>query len=394
MKFNICLGSLIAFITLLLLFLSRPSLFGQNYATLAIILSFPLFLLLKDVKLKFWSMIYIIAIILFWSSLLLSGLLHVSDSVRLAKSVISSIVPTLAVILALSSEKYSLKFYNLLAFITALCGYSALISNLLLFLLGGGGGDYIVFSIDIADYKPALVYFPFTLSSGEINVLGNTFLRLTGYMREPGIFQAFSIFSFIYSKIYNMNKLIILGSFLAVILTFSSVSFVLLLISYSILISGRIKSYFLKLSIFIIGFITAFYIFIFLPGFGYLDKVRTHGASVTDRTTAINNSITLFTENPFGVGYLANIENSTGNINLLASLSSIGIHIFFIFIAIYLLPILFLHKSQLVRYLALTLPLFVTLLFSQPVFDQPGIFVLFLSSILLSETKPHPLMNS
>lgn len=369
---------------------SRPSLLGQDYTYISFIacLLFFLILIYSDYKKIHIDIVYFILFTFFWVSIFITALVFdKSDFLIILKTFLSFFLVNLVIIISMKDHIVRKRVFGFFTYYISLSGYSALITFFIYSVLGYH--DILITKLTIDGYsKAGLIYYPFSVSSGEFNVAGFTFLRFNSFIREPGIFQAIAILFYFYSKVfYETFKFLSVGCLLAIILTFSTTGLVLFLISYGLFVfyksQHKLRALFKVTIYFIIGVIS----FLYAPYFGYFDKVKTHGSSITDRSSSIYNSLDLIQNNPFGLGYRSLDYINNSNISLISSLGQIGIISFLFLMLIYLYPILKLSQSKITLYFTLTCPVFLTLMFSQPIYDNPSTWFYFLGSYFILKSN-------
>lgn len=369
--------------------LFRPSLLGQNYASISVVLSI-LFLIIffadnKNTVFDKITLSYFFLYLMMWFGLVFGAFLSISSDLNVAiKAVISNVLPCLVFFVAFSTPKIRSGFFFSLSFLVAFFGYSSLITFIIYSIFGYK--DILLFQATINGYsKAGLFYFPFSVSAGEFNSIGISFLRFSSFMREPGIYQAVATFSFFYMRIFynGKHKMLEIGSLLSLILTFSTPGFTCFMVSLALYYLYRARNK-VRASLFTLIFLVlSVIIFLYMPVFGYFDKIQTHGASISDRTVSFFQSYYYFVDNPFGTGYLSLSHIDNANISLVSSIGQVGIFVFLLILMLYLFPILALRKNDCVKYFILTSPFFLTMLVSQPVFDSPGSWVFFMTWIFI-----------
>lgn len=316
---------------------------------------------------------YFLIFILFLTYLLISSLSSHGNLLVAIKTVISFILPVLSLLLLMTIKDNSKYLLKIMCVFTALIGFSSLIT--FLFFVVFQYQDILLFQFEIPGYpKAGLVYFPFTVSSGAFSSFDILVLRTSGYMREPGIFQAFAIFFYFINEVFYKSKFLRFGCFLSLVFTFSTTGYVLFFVSLSIYLFIQCKNKFFGLIAMFMSFITTVLLFLFTPGIGYYDKQITHSSSITERGDAVSSGLARFLDNPFGVGYLSNIDNTMGNINMLASIGQVGIIGFILTLLLFTYPVINTNKEYRLYSIMLTTPIFLTALFSQPLYDTPGTY--------------------
>lgn len=377
--------NIISLILAVIIFLtSRPSLLGQNYAVVSVFSSFALLLIIlfQRIKINTKLIYYNLIFIIFCSFLIISSFYGDGNSSVVLKTVLSFIFPILVFSLFLTYRDNAKKFLYILCWITSLIGISSLITILLQLL---GKDNILLFQFSINEYPNAgLVYFPFTISSGAFSSLDLIVLRTSGYMREPGIFHAFALICLFLNETFFNRTFFRLGCFLALVFTFSTTGYALFLVSLSLYFYSNFRSKLLGLFCLISTCVSSILLFLFLPGIGYYDKLRTHGESIKERGGAATQGLQAFFDNPFGIGYLSNVNNSMGNINIVASLGQIGIIGFVLILIMFSYPLFIVNMKQRLNYLTIFSPVFLTAIFAQPIYDSPATYFCIMSWFYIS----------
>jgi hypothetical protein len=224
------------------------------------------------------------------------------------------------------------------------------------------------------DGNPKTVYFPITPIYGVMTVQDHIFQRFMGIFRESGISQSFMIWALMSLPRYGMdsrkNKLILLFGIAA---TFSTAGIAVYLVTVAVrmILNKR----------FIFPFVVipaAYYTVMYAPYVGIANKLVTHSTSISDRTIAMRSSWEIFSHNILGIG-IGNSPLEHASINLISSLHMIGIIGLSLVLAIYFMPMFTARDKK--SYLLGIIPLFVTALVSQPIYDSPIMFVMVIVSL-------------
>lgn len=264
-----------------------------------------------------------------------------------------------------------------ITYIFILLSFSQLITYSYMFLTRNPNsiylGDFI--SPNAAQPWPVKLYFPFTLTAG-FEWLGNTlYPRATGIYREPGIYQAFLIFTYfsvdyLEIRIKSFVKIILLFALFTV---FSTAGYVIFFTTLFYTQIFRIK----KKRTFIFAFLT-----IILVAFGMIYmwdaglmgiqyKLYNQGArleGVMAVPEALKNNLL------FGLG----LGNSVGGINFISTLADIGLIGGFLYLLLVIYSF-FTYYSP--RSFVLLSPILLSLLFAQPLYNKGvTIFLLFFSA--------------
>lgn len=232
---------------------------------------------------------------------------------------------------------------------------------------------------------PIRWYFPFTTTAGLQKFGGMLFPRATGIYREPGIYQAFLLMTYVSIDYLDFRRkwIIQLLILFALLTVFSTAGYVFFLacLFYKQLLKIKAKRTFLLALLTIATVLIGGFLLWDAGVMGLRYKLYVQGMRLA-QTQAVFEALR---ENPlWGLG----IGNTEGGVNFLAFLSSIGL----VGGGLYVLMILYSIFTQCTpRTLEIYLPLLLTTLFSQPLY-QKGImvFMLFLSVRSLH----HPLVPS
>ncbi|AFH65304.1 hypothetical protein ACVNS2_31810 [Paenibacillus caseinilyticus] len=371
-------------------FMMRPTAFGQNLSSLAMVLSLGAVYfhmveqsIIKNVRFtRHIQFVLVVSIIMWVYFFAHAGVQGGMNFEFVIKAAVAHIVILFSFALVLSDERANQKYFR--GFIFIMMGFviSYYISVLLTAFVPWE--SLYLFKINVETYdSTGNTYFPFTILYSFIEMPGLNLPRLLGLFREAGIFQAFLIWAIFSLESYNLNrKWIQTVLFFGVAGTLSTsglaIYFVALAMRYFFdrrIVKGTV--------IFLFMFYAAF----FAPFIGLNDKSEKLGASVTDRSDATWEGIQLFLENPFGVGmYNMGYNNADQlGINLLSSSYMIGIVGVLLVLTVYFATVLWVEDKA--QYLVAVTPLFLTLLISQPVLDAPLFYIMLMAAY---KKKPKP----
>lgn len=368
---------LLILISISIIFL-RPSIIGERFGfvvvPMVIFLSF-IYLYGKKFQITIKSKIMLVSIMIFIIYIAVQSL-FTAIKIRPVLSSLSTLSILIPIFVLLTSEnKFIIVFHKTLIILLVMLVVSSIITYLMQILHVEINFSAIqTHQNGAAVGKYASIYFPFSISGANKFYFNQDFSleRSFGIFREPGVYQMYLIYGYFllsynliifrYQKIFSY--LMILGIFS----TFSGAgifSFLFLLIMRHILTRFNVKN----LLILLLMLLLIIYFFNFLE---ILMNARIHSVSFSDRFGSLMN---ILKENElsliFGVGYLQNV-NDISTVNLLGSVSTIGL----LGLILYLLPwanILFNFK---VYKVILISPFFLTLLFAQPIYTDPIIFLI------------------
>ncbi|MGN7167362.1 hypothetical protein ACTHSJ_16015 [Paenibacillus cellulositrophicus] len=369
---------------LLTCFLIRPSAFGQQFTAIGIAVSlFTLLLHLHQqkgkglpVKISSQNLSVIIMTSLLFTLLSLHVVLVNSNNNLdfVLKALIAHIAIIISFGIILSNEESNITFFRWFIKILLLFVFSYYVTLLLSIFIPLNSLQ--LFKLNIKGYEgTGNTYFPFTILYSFMSVGENGFKlpRLLGLFRESGILQMFMIWSLFNLKRVNMNKpWVKVTLFLGILASFSTAGVAVLFIN--LVISFILNKKLIRAAVFVIfAYLAIFY----TPFIGVNAKMDTHGASISDRYIAVENSLNSLKENPLGIGlYNATGFNNSG-INLVAASSMIGIQGFLLAILTYLIPMIFVQNKR--SYFLSVSPLLITSLTSQPILDAPLVYVMMMA---------------
>jgi len=380
---------LLSSILVLLIFNSRPAIFGQVYGGIYFLFTGFIFLL------TFWAsnknkvgkeIFYILLfyIFLYFYYVIQYIIIGTSDISEIFSSFLLLSIGFLGfIVLKKEVFFFSVKILNYF--------YLVLFSSYLITLLMYGlNQEFLITQLNIesAGGRDVLfpVYFPFSITyDGLVRIFGEYFPRAIGNYREPGLLQMVLIILFWINHIYKIEKYKLFNTslILLLILTFSTAGYALFLITIVIYF---ITNYKLKIShyFYICLAIGLFGLFAGFEGrFGLLQKLDSQSGLMRIQAALV--SIELLKENPlFGIGLYQDYMNYTIGINFIGTMAQIGI----IGTILVLLPIFYtgslILKSNKKYLFVIWAPLVFTLLFSQPLYDKAlSLFILMVIVFLL-----------
>jgi hypothetical protein len=393
---KISLTSLFSVALVLNTFLMRPAALGQEYVSIAMVLSVVLVGTYLVARGQATRTIYTAGrkdilfvtcmVIAYWFYELPLGMAQSGDDILLAKDLISSIVVAVCYAIFLVEEKANEAFFRIFTTLISLLGWSSIVTLILSNIVGL---DHLfLFPIRVKGYEQTSitgdgmttggVYFPFSMlysvyTSGQLQLN-----RYSNFFREAGIYQAVSIFCFAYELYTRRSKFRIVGLIAGALSTLSTLGLVLLPLTAGLVYITRRKVNLLRVAVLGLFAVVAVAALLFTPAVGLADKLDSHGTSVTDRSDAISRGITSIWTAPIGTGLFS--ERKAGeSICLLAAITAIGLPGFAIQLALLsgLRPGSRFVNSKVVA----CFPLFVTAVFSQPIAGSGMTYVLVMVAV-------------
>lgn len=233
-------------------FLMRPAALGQEYASVAMILSVTLvgaYLALKGRHERIvWKanrrdiLFAVSIIVLYWLYELPLGIVQGSDTVLLAKDFLSSVTIAFCYAAFLIEEKANERFFCIFTTVVGLLGWSSIVTfflsqivgldQLLLFSLHVKGYDAAAISATgVQQVTTGAVYFPFSMMYNVYTSADGVVLnRYSNFFREAGIYQAVSILCFAYESFTRRSKFILIGLIAGTVASLSTLGLVLYLL--------------------------------------------------------------------------------------------------------------------------------------------------------------------
>lgn len=387
------------FILLLAAFLMRPSALGQSATTISIYLClFSLYIHLiqffikKKIVITRQNTIILFSFFIMWVYLFSqSGLNDATNFDFTIKAVTSNLLIVISAALTLSDLKANKLFFKWFIYVLAGCAASYLITVTLLIFIKNFESLYL-FTIPVKGYEDAgvgKVYFPFTVIYSFMGVGNVTLPRLLGLFREAGIYQAFLIWGYFSVHLYEFKhpKWIKFFLFAGVIGTFSTagigIFFATSALKY-LLYRKFLKGLILMPSVYLL--------INYAPFIGLASKSVTHSTSITDRTGAISYGLNQLWNNPWGIGMNNALQDQVDNagISLLSASYMIGVIgmmlVFFVF------TVLLFGKYKKKYYIVSMFPIFITMLFSEPIMDAPLVYLMLMATyfdkeVVVKETE-------
>jgi len=304
-----------------------------------------------------------------------------------SKEVISNLFLCLCYFLILSNKTLNNKFYDLLSVAVSMLGWSSIATYILILFIPDS--ELIIHTIEIkgysngdSDFETGVVLFPFTMVYGKFTPGDFYLLRVGGFFREAGIFQAISCFFLLYEFFHNKRVWLMIGLAIGTILTFSTMGIASLFLALAIIGYYSIKKQSLRALVFIALAAITIPTFIYAPYIGYAEKEKTHGESFSERSHSMSNGIEATSNNPLGYGVeIFRTQNS--GINMIAAMGSTGVPGFLL--QAFILSGISRQKSW--HRVAIFFPILITALFAQPLIGSPLIYILSMAAL---DTKTHP----
>lgn len=382
-------------------FMLRPTFYGQDASTYGLILLLVVVIiqLFEDLQ-KQRKMYFEKKNILFFSFLLalwlyLSIHILIINSINMEWTLKASLINIAVggISLYVLRGTFNHIFFKTLIYIFMILTFSYFITVLLSFFVGLNslflyqdkllGESYIYF------FDSGKVFFPFTQSYGFTYFGQIVFPKALGFFRESGIFQAFLVSSFfavdtLWSKNQKTIKFIIVLGILSTLSTAGMAIFMICII-IKFLMEKRLLLGFLSI---IVGLFAIY----FLPGIGIIDKTLIMGDSINDRINSSLEGLQLLIRYPFGLGFNYISENRNLGINLIGMSSMIGFIGLLLVLLLYFAPVFSTKNKK--QYLLILLPLFLTLLTSQPILDAPAVYIFgFINVSVFDHTKSIKISN-
>lgn len=376
----------------------RPSIFGEKYNAIVFVfffvLSFVIILINKIpiVHKHFISYLLILVMALYF---FLQGLIAGSPISIVFNSCFLIVFVSLFLVIIL--PKFAHEIIRSFVFIHLILSISSLITISQFFVLGLNP-DNLTTLMDLGpllgrtqqEYKYAFeghtLYFPYSVNWASIGIGGFSIPRMLGIYREAGMAQIFFFTAYFFTYLVSFNRIKLVRTLLLLggILTFSTSGLLSFFVGYLVLNyfpQWSIRFSAKKLLIIFIVIPVILTVLIFAPDIGILDKIAS--ISGNQRTQSFLYSTNLFAENPlFGTGYYKGFENMErlgeeyvqflGIIGVAYQIGIVGLVLYFL---PWLYAIRYFHNKKTVFVL---MPCFVTLLFSQPSYNDMIVWFLLL----------------
>lgn len=231
-----------------------------------------------------------------------------------------------------------------------------------------------------------LLFFPFTIVSGSVKFLGITFPRFIGIFREPGMTQLFFVTAYFLTYFVDIKRaklkrfIIMIGS----VLTFSTaglLSFLGGFLMLKLFSKGKMPSLRIVTTT-VISLIIITFIFATIPGLGFLNKISSESGE--ERSKSYSNSIKILSDSPIvGTGYYNDFIKNKNDVvvsNQFLGILGVAYQIGIVGLALYLI-IWYYGLSRLgnIQTLCIYMPCLLTLLISQPSYNDVIVFFLILT---------------
>lgn len=370
-------------------FLLRPAAFGQNLSSVALVVSvvflfFHLFSAKNSRKNLYdldniRAMKKLIALVFFYLFyvLLLFVIFQKSNLDYLLKEIVLTVGVVISYSVFLSRTDINEKFFNLMATLVSIIGWSGfftiLISQFVDVQLLRVGGVEIEGYESYAGVDVGGIYFPFTMIYGNFTTGDFVFYRVSGFFREPGIYQAICCSLVLYEGLGRCSKMVLIGLILGCILSLSSIGVLLLPMTLALLYALKKRKVTFRIFFALLSIPFGAFLIMNLPGIGLADKLVTHSTSISDRTEAMLNGVNSLWINPLGYGLFGNASQNSG-INMIAALGSIGVVGFILQFFILSGYRFNLNYSSICR-IGFCVPIVVTSVFSQPIYGAPMVYI-------------------
>lgn len=382
---------IITFGFLLAGFLMRPTAFGQRYTIAAMVItsvSLMIYLFFKKDALIprnkqiYRHMIFLTSFITIYLiyEITISIYFFKSNLEFAGKELITTLVIVPAYSIFLIDRSKNRLFFSLFAILISALGYSAIVTFLVSRLTGIDALHF--FSVDVKGYElsadavvaTGAVYFPFTMlysqfTSGDIDLL-----RVSGFFREAGIYQAVCCYCLAYEFFTRRSWVIMVGLLAGVVAAFSTAGILIMLVTIGLVFLFYGKRSKINIVICIVLVAIAYPVAFYTPYIGLEAKGVTHSTSISDRSIAISEGFKEFYNNPWGNGLFSSEKESSG-INLVASIGAIGFIGFlcqFVIISGWRFGFNDASKKRMIA----CFPLLITALFSQPIAAAPLVYIL------------------
>lgn len=388
---------LVAWIYTIGILMLRPTFFGETFTPIGLIMvisSIIIYRLKKkpDIKINKKINIWVMVFLAFWAYLLFLALFFQKEGVQfLIQSFITNIFVMVISIILFEDEALLKKIIRILSSMLFITAISYCVTTVLSLIIPVD--NLCLMKLYSETYKTTgFLYFPITPIYTFMTIPGGPrMLRFLSVFREPGIASAFLIWLFVmvlnnHIKIMKNKRVVKLILLVSIIGTFSTSGIVVLIFTLLIrfLLNSRGKKTYLNIVIAMILSIGGIYMLFEAPYIGINNKVITHRESITDRSSAVEDGFKKVLNNPIGVGLYGDQSEGTNAVNLIAASYQIGILGVILMIAIYFIPLIDNRNN---KYFQSIMPIFLTLLFSQPIIDTPFVIIIILATIKICKLQ-------
>jgi hypothetical protein len=372
-------------------FLIRPTALGEEYTILglglgAVALSIHGLdsLLHGKSRINKKSSIVMVMVFVLWIYLVLQSLaLQSQGSEYVIRSAAANMITILVYGLVLGDIRTNRVFFRGLVVVLSLLSASILITYLLMLVVPLTLLQIGTISVETYTEGQFInygdIYLPLSMSYGFYPFGGVEVPRFTGFLREPGILQAFLLWAAVYVLNERLPRVLLLPLLLGVVASLSTAGITLLPATLFLWIVSKAHiSKISKAAMVSAGGTIALLALVYAPGVGILDKNETHGDSFEGRVDATVTGLQLMLEHLMGIGLYSGTLIENAGINLLAATGQIGVLGFALAAMIFVAPIV--SSSNPGSYMVAIFPVFVTSLVSQPLVDAPLVYVLLLAT--------------
>ncbi len=326
--------------------------------------------------------------LIFFCIFILSLVINPDSSDYVVKNLVTFLPITFFGGIVLSNEKLRYYFFKLMILINCLSIFCGICTSILYFIFNYSFQNLTLTSIGYDYHVDSYILFPGSFyygNFGEYNL--NPFPRFMGLFREPGISQLFyAIFALIAPRFGYKNFWFRTILLIGIVITFSTVgiiSFFAVLI-YIYLEKRGFKFTFKQAISSIVGLAIIFYAFAYTPLIGFSSKsTGEQRKSFEDRNMGMEYMLKEVPNHPFGTGL--SYGKSTGTVpttNLLIASYQIGLQGFIMIFAVLSYPMYKLFRSgkfPLIQLFLIGLPIYATILFSQPIAFTPALYLVLIS---------------
>lgn len=399
MQFKIGLRKSLLFLWTFVFLCFRPSIFGERYNSvvfvfLFLISLFTLFIFRKDisrVKSKPLGLLMLILVLVLY--LFTQGVILSSAPRTVFNSCVLIAVTSLISFYILSLDKIFI--IKSIVYIHVILSVSSIIT-FLMFVFGGFSSKGLISLSILNNFMDTSIptdghffsyhhlFFPFSHSWANVGFLGIEIPRLLGIYREAGMAQLFFFTAYFLTYIVTVKRLKLVRAilFMGGMLTFSTAGLLSFIVGYIVLRfypSYRIRISLKKILIILFVIPTIILAALFLPDIGLLNKISS--ISGNQRTQSYLYSLEKLAESPwFGHGYYKGFESMEDK-NYIQFLGIIGVmyQIGVVGIILYFLPWIYsLSRLNNRNTYFILMPCLVTLLFSQPSYNDMIVWLLLL----------------
>lgn len=365
-----------------IIFTTRPSLLGELYSVAGLsvaLLSCITALALKELRPLNYIDIPLFSLpILLWFYLFAAGSLQDSNIEYLAKALFGSTATIVMCYSIMGFERLYPTFEKMFVRVMGVLGFLGAISYVLALIFGVEA--IRMYELYTPNYmRASRVIFPFGVVYHDYSFYTrgteSTIWRMQSVFREAGIAQCFYLWTMSLGIIKTYPRWTVLGSFLGVVASFSTIGVALfcMVASYFLFIRSKQLNTTIRIICFFTTPLIGYLVLYYAPVVGLVHKVKTHTASVQGRLDSF-----MFGEYSnliFGNGLYSSKISSGGS--LIGQIPQIGIIGFVLAISFFAVSILkYTPNISRLDKLVVIGPFVATNLVSQPLLDAPGVFLL------------------